>query len=331
MTAAGLIAAAAGAARARRGPAALHAPSVPARALRGRSAARLGGSGVTRGWTRDLWVPPPLRAAALTLAAALDADVLVLVLGVARRSRARRRWAIGSCAARRPSRSSSPPARGGCSPWRSLSAGARARRWRRSPCSRAPRPGWLPPSARASPCSWWSPRPSCSSPPTPPSGPSRSSTTAASSSARAAQARRDRRRSWSASPARSGRRRPRPASPPSPSCAAPPTPRPPPTTPTSAWCARSTRASTARHGTFIAEMGAYRRGDVAELCELVHPTDRRPHRDRPGPPRALRLARRHRAGEGRARRGRARRRHLHHDGRRRALPAHARERTRGAG
>ncbi len=29
---------------------------------------------------------------------------------------------------------------------------------------------------------------------------------------------------------------------------------------------------TTRHGTFIAEMGAYRRGDVAELCELVHPT-----------------------------------------------------------
>ena len=28
---------------------------------------------------------------------------------------------------------------------------------------------------------------------------------------------------------------------------------------------------TAKHGTFIAEMGAYRRGDVAELCELVHP------------------------------------------------------------
>jgi UDP-N-acetylmuramoyl-tripeptide--D-alanyl-D-alanine ligase len=27
-----------------------------------------------------------------------------------------------------------------------------------------------------------------------------------------------------------------------------------------------------RHRTFIAEMGAYRRGDVAELCELVHPT-----------------------------------------------------------
>jgi UDP-N-acetylmuramoyl-tripeptide--D-alanyl-D-alanine ligase len=29
---------------------------------------------------------------------------------------------------------------------------------------------------------------------------------------------------------------------------------------------------TTRHRTFIAEMGAYRRGDVAELCELVHPT-----------------------------------------------------------
>jgi UDP-N-acetylmuramoyl-tripeptide--D-alanyl-D-alanine ligase len=28
----------------------------------------------------------------------------------------------------------------------------------------------------------------------------------------------------------------------------------------------------ARHRTFIAEMGAYRRGDVAELCELVQPT-----------------------------------------------------------
>jgi UDP-N-acetylmuramoyl-tripeptide--D-alanyl-D-alanine ligase len=28
---------------------------------------------------------------------------------------------------------------------------------------------------------------------------------------------------------------------------------------------------TTRHRTFIAEMGAYRRGDVAELCELVHP------------------------------------------------------------
>ena len=29
---------------------------------------------------------------------------------------------------------------------------------------------------------------------------------------------------------------------------------------------------TAKHRTFIAEMGAYRLGDVAELCELVHPT-----------------------------------------------------------
>ena len=29
---------------------------------------------------------------------------------------------------------------------------------------------------------------------------------------------------------------------------------------------------TTRHRTFIAEMGAYRRGDVAELCELVQPT-----------------------------------------------------------
>ena len=29
---------------------------------------------------------------------------------------------------------------------------------------------------------------------------------------------------------------------------------------------------TTRHRTFIAEMGAYRRGDVAELCDLVHPT-----------------------------------------------------------
>jgi UDP-N-acetylmuramoyl-tripeptide--D-alanyl-D-alanine ligase len=29
---------------------------------------------------------------------------------------------------------------------------------------------------------------------------------------------------------------------------------------------------TTKHRTFVAEMGAYRRGDVAELCELVHPT-----------------------------------------------------------
>jgi UDP-N-acetylmuramoyl-tripeptide--D-alanyl-D-alanine ligase len=29
---------------------------------------------------------------------------------------------------------------------------------------------------------------------------------------------------------------------------------------------------TAKHRTFIAEMGAYRPGDIAELCELVHPT-----------------------------------------------------------
>ena len=81
---------------------------------------------------------------------------------------------------------------------------------------------------------------------------------------------------------------------------------------------------TARHRTLIAEMGAYRLGDVAELCDLVHPRIGDPHRDRAGAPRAVRLARRHRAGEGRAGGGPARRRHLHHDGRRRALPAHDR-------
>ena len=183
-----------------------------------------------------------------------------------------RRAATASSAARRPSRSCSPPARGGCScvalaiPALVL-AGRGGRRARRRPA-----PGWPPRSAPRPRSSASSPRPellfAANAAVRPDPGarqPPLRAPRAAASSPRST-------RSWSGitgsfgktttKVVRGGRGR-----------AARPRvrharllqhlPR--------AWSARSTRGSAAKHREFIVEMGAYRLGDVAELCELVHP------------------------------------------------------------
>ena len=189
------------------------------------------------------------------------------------RRRARRRRTSASCAGRRRSRSSSRPAPGGCSSSALAHPGARARRSPRSP-SLAGAPGLggsrhrhgcgRPRRGRDARAALRRRHRS--------SSPSRRSTTAASSSARE-------RKLGEIAPlvigitGSFGKTTTK-------ACVAEVAElrgpgvrrRPPPTTPTSASSAPSTRASRRGTGTFIAEMGAYRRGDVAELCELVHPT-----------------------------------------------------------